>query len=261
MIIKDKEFKDYTFVMGIVNLSSDSFFEGSRANEYTVLKKVEAFIKEGASIIDLGCQSTRPNYKQVDFSEELKRLEEPLRLIKKNFSIPVSVDTYYAQTALFALERGADMINDIWGLTYSKGMACAIAKYNSSVCIMHNSKQDLQGEIFTPITTFLNNGISLALNAGIDKNKICLDGGIGFAKTKEQNLYLLQNYEKLHILGYPLLLGASRKSLFGGNVEDRLPQTLNSTRLAANKKVLFVRVHDVKENVQAIKEEYDKMHN
>lgn len=260
MIIKDKEFKDYTYIMAIANLSQDSFYNGSTVDEYTILKQVEKFIREGASIIDIGCQSTRPNYTMVSFEEEIKRLEKPLYLIKKNFSIPVSIDTFYSKTAQFALEIGADMINDIWGLTYSKDMANIIAKHNASVCIMHNSNKNLQGEILPQIISFLNSSISIAHNAGIDKNKICIDGGIGFAKSKEQNLKLLDNYEKLHVLGYPLLLGTSRKSLFGGNVEDRLPQTINSTKLAVHKKVLFVRVHDIKENMQAIKEEYDKIY-
>ena len=104
----------------------------------------------------------------------------------------------------------------------------------------------------------MQNSVNVALEAGIDKNKICLDGGIGFAKNREQNFELLENYEKLHALGYPLLLGTSRKSMFGGDVVDRLAPTVESTRIAARKKVLFVRVHDVKENAQAIKEVYDE---
>ena len=137
-------------------------------------------------------------------------------------------------------------------------MAQTIAKAGAAVCIMHNAPQKLQGDIFPQIKDFLQNSVDTALAAGIDKEKICLDGGIGFAKDKEQNLQLLNGYDRLHECGYPLLLGASRKSVFGGNVEDRLPATLESTRLAVRKKVLFVRVHDVAENVQAIKEEYER---
>ena len=137
-------------------------------------------------------------------------------------------------------------------------MAEVIAKAGASVCIMHNATQKLQGDIFPQIESFLKSSVNTALAAGIDKEKICLDGGIGFAKDKEQNWQLLNGYDRLSALGYPLLLGASRKSMFGGNVEDRLPQTLESTRLAVRQKVLFVRVHDVKENVQAIKEEYER---
>ena len=126
---------------------------------------------------------------------------------------------------------------------------------------MHNAKQTLSGDIFNPIVSFLEKSVTRALDSGVDANKICLDGGIGFAKTREQNFELLNGYDKLSALGYPLLLGTSRKSMFGGNAEDRLLQTVESTRLAVRKEVLFVRVHDVKENVSAIKEEYERSQN
>ncbi len=259
MIIGNRQFKDYTFVMAIVNLTPDSFWQGSRNDEYTVLKTVEKAVKDGAAVIDIGAQSTRPGYTEVSADEEISRFERPLQLIKQNFGIPVSVDTYFSKSAEAALGMGADMINDVWGLSHDEDTARIIAKHNAAVCIMHNSKEVLSGDIWQPIKSFLNKSVALALNAGIDKDKICLDGGIGFAKTKEQNLQLLNGYDKLSCLGYPLLLGTSRKSMFGGRVEDRLAPTVESTRLAARKKVLFVRVHDVKENAQAIKEEYDAL--
>ena len=120
---------------------------------------------------------------------------------------------------------------------------------------MHNAKEQLSGDIWGPINDFLKRSVDMALAAGIDKNKICLDGGIGFAKDREQNFELLNGYERLSALGYPLLLGVSRKSMFGGNVKDRLAPTVEATRLAVKKGVVFVRVHDVKENVRAISEE------
>lgn len=258
MIIGNGRYENYTYVMAIINLTPDSFWRGSRNDEYTILKTVEKAIKDGAGIVDIGAQSTRPGYTEVSAGEEISRFERPLELIKKNFQIPVSVDTYFSKSAKAALEAGADMINDVWGLTHDSDMAETIAKYNASVCIMHNAKQTLTGGIWKPITDFLENGVEIALEAGIKKEKICLDGGIGFAKTREQNFELLNGYERLASLGYPLLLGTSRKSMFGGSVEDRLAPTVESTRLAARKGVLFVRVHDVKENVEAIKEEYDK---
>ena len=145
------------------------------------------------------------------------------------------------------------------GLTHDCGMAEIIAQFNASVCIMHNAKNALSGNIWRPITEFLQNSVKIALESGISKEKICLDGGIGFAKNKDQNHELLNGYERLLPLGYPLLLGTSRKSMFDGLPEERLPQTIESTRLAVRKSVLFVRVHDVKENVEAIKEEYAKI--
>ena len=254
MKIGNKKFENYTYIMAIINLTPDSFFAPSRKNGYTVLKAVEKAIADGAAVIDLGAQSTRPHYTEISADEEISRLIRPLEEIKKNFDIPVSVDTYFPECADAALSFGADMINDIWGLTRDN-MANVIARHRSSVCIMHNSENTLTGDIFPQITEFLKKNVSLALNAGIERDKICVDGGIGFAKNTEQNFELLNNYEKLDF-GYPLLIGTSRKSMFGGNVEDRLQATLESTRLAAKKRVLFVRVHDVKENAQAIREVY-----
>ncbi len=258
MIVGGQPFKNRTFVMAIINLTPDSFWKESRANCDDILFRAERAIKDGAAILDLGAQSTRPGYTEVSADEEIARLEKPLAAIKREFDIPVSVDTYFSKCARAALELGADMINDIWGLTHDKDMAEVIARAGAAVCVMHNSPQKLDGDIFPQINSFLKSSVQTALAAGIDKEKICLDGGIGFAKDREQNWQLLNGYERLHGLGYPLLLGASRKSMFGGNVEDRLPQTLESTRLAVRKKVLFVRVHDVVENVKAIEEEYER---
>lgn len=257
MIIGNREFKNYTFVMAIINLTPDSFYSPSRTSVDDVLFRTERAIKEGAAIIDLGAQSTRPGYKEVPPEEELARLEKPLEAVIKNFDIPVSVDTYFPKVAQASFDMGAHLLNDIWGLT-AQGMAEVVAKANGSVCIMHNAKAKIEGDIFPQIESFLSSSVQRALQAGIDKDKICLDGGIGFAKDREQNWQLLNSYDRLSSLGYPLLLGTSRKSLFGGNVEDRLAPTIESTRLAARKKILFVRVHDIKENVQAIKEEYER---
>ena len=256
MKIGNKVFENYTYVMAIINLTPDSFFAPSRKDGYNVLKAVESAIKDGAAVIDIGAQSTRPNYTEISAEEEIARFARPLEEIKKNFDIPVSVDTYFSKSAQAALDLGADMINDIWGLTRDDGMAEIIARHGASVCIMHNSRETLYGDIFSNIRTFLKDRVSYALGAGIERDRICVDGGIGFAKSKEQNFQLLNNYEKLDF-GYPLLIGTSRKSMFGGEVSDRLEATLESTRLAARKGVLFVRVHDVKENARAIREVYE----
>jgi dihydropteroate synthase len=258
MVIGNKQFTNYTYVMAIINLTPDSFWKESRNTVDSVLFSVEKAIKDGAAVIDIGPQSTRPGYVEISAEEEIARFEKPLELIKRNFDVPVSVDTYFSKSAKAALQLGADMINDVWGLTHDEDMAKVIAEYNGAACIMHNAKSKLQGDIWQPIIDFLKNSVTKAIAAGIDKNKICLDGGVGFAKDKEQNIELTNNYDKLACLSYPLLLGTSRKSMFGGNVEDRLPATIQTTRMAARKKILFVRVHDVKENYVAIKEEYER---
>ena len=258
MIIGNKEYKDRTYVMAIINLTPDSFWQDSRKTADNVLFAVEKAVKDGAAVIDLGAQSTRPGYTEVSADEEISRLERPLQMIKERFDIPVSVDTYFSKCARAALELKADLINDIWGLTHDYDMAKVVAEYGASVCIMHNAKTPLSGDIWGAITKFLQKSVDTAIESGIDRDKILLDGGIGFAKSREQNIELLNGYEKLYTLGYPLLLGTSRKSMFGGEAKDRLPQTLESTRLAVRKKVLFVRVHDVKENVEAIRREYER---
>ena len=258
MIVGGQSFKNRTYVMAIINLTPDSFWQNSRVTCDDVLFRVERAIKDGAAIIDLGAQSTRPNYTEVSADEEIARLEKPLTAIKREFGIPVSVDTYFSKCARAALELGADMINDIRGLPHDSDMAETIARAGASVCIMHNAPQKLDGDIMPQIKDFLKKSVNLALAAGIDKDKICLDGGIGFAKDGEQNWQLLRRYGELSELGYPLLLGTSRKSMFGGNVEDRLHATIESTRLAVRNNVMFVRVHDVAENAAAIREEYER---
>ena len=255
MKIGSKEFTCGTHVMAIINLTPDSFWEGSRQTEYTVLSAVERAVEDGAEVIDIGAQSTRPGYREVSAAEEISRFLQPLRLIKKHFSVPVSLDTYFSESARAALGEGADMINDVWGLTHDADMADVIASYGASVCIMHNSHTPLSGDIWGSIEDFLKKSLDIAISAGICKDRICLDGGIGFAKSRQQNLELLGGYERLSRLGYPLLLGVSRKSLFGGDVRDRLVPTVRATASAVKKGIMFVRVHDVKENVEAIKKE------
>lgn len=256
MIVGGQSFKDRTYVMAIINLTPDSFWQESRTLSDEASFRVERALKEGAAIIDLGAQSTRPGYEEVSWEEELSRLEKPLAEIKKNFSVPVSVDTYYSRVAKVALELGADMINDVWGLTHDGDMAKIIADAGAAVCIMHNAKKKLEGDIFPQIEAFLKDAADRAVSAGIDSEKICLDGGIGFAKDAEQNRLLLKEYGRLSALGYPLLLGTSRKSLFGGRAEDRLAATVESTLHAAALGVTFVRVHDVKENYLALERFY-----
>ena len=259
MLIGNRIFENYTFVMAIINLTPDSFWAASRRGADDVLFAVENVIKEGAAVIDIGAQSTRPGYGEISAKEEIARFEKPLAAIKERFDIPVSIDTYFAESARAALGLGADMVNDIWGLSRDEDMAKTVAEFDASVCIMHNAKTQLSGDIWGAIENFLKKSVEKALRSGIAKDRIILDGGIGFAKSREQNFELLNGYERLKSLGYPLLLGASRKSMFGGNVEDRLASTLESTRLAAEKGVLFVRVHDVKENAEIIKKTYENM--
>ncbi len=261
MKIGNKTFESGTHIMAIVNLTPDSFYDKSRTAVEELLPRGRNAIDEGAEVIDIGGQSTRPNHTPIGAEEEWQRLEQPIELIKSNFDIPLSVDTYYPYVAEKALQKGADMINDIWGLQYEDNgeMARIIAKYNASVCIMQNQNRiSPHDTLWEDIYGFLQKSIEIANQAGIDKNKIVLDGGIGFGKTKEQNFEVVDGYSNLHRFGYPLLLGTSRKSMFGGDVADRLAPTLETTRQAVKQNILFVRVHDVKENMQTIIDENHK---
>ena len=248
-----------TYIMGILNLTPDSFSDGGNFNNIeNAMNQVTKMIKDGADIIDIGGESTRPGHTSVGAQEELERIIPIISKIKKELQIPVSVDTYKAEVAKEALELGVEMINDVWGLRKDKDMAKTIANYDAYVCIMHNQNgTNYDKDIMEAIMEFLQESINIGIDAGIDKNKIVLDPGIGFGKTFEQNLEVLRRLEELQQLGYPILLGTSRKSVIGNvlNVEpkERVEGTVATTVLGIRDGVDIVRVHDVLENTRAAK--------
>jgi len=252
------EIGHHMYVMGILNLTPDSFSDGGRYNNTdAALFRVEEMIKEGADIIDVGGESTRPGYEVISTDEEIARVVPVIEQIKKRFDIPVSLDTYKADVAKVGIQAGADLINDIWGLKADENMAKIIAEADVSCCLMHNRKEKVYQDYIQDVLSDLEESLILARNAGIANDRIMLDPGIGFAKTYEQNLELLNKLEILHSFGYPVLLGTSRKSVIGLTLnlpaEERLSGTLATTVMAVMKGCSFVRVHDIKENVQAIK--------
>lgn len=255
MLIGTAKFCTGTHVMGIINITPDSFYAQSRFLDLDkLLRTVENFVNNGAEILDIGGQSTRPGCDMISWEEELDRILVPVMEIRKRFEVPISVDTFYSQVAEEVLKQKVDMINDVSGLDFDKNMVDVIARYDAAVCLVHNSRGDEKcSNTIEEIIASLKKKVERCIMAGIDHEKICIDAGIGFGKTLEQNWNLLNNYEKLHELKLPLLLGASRKSFLGGNVEDRLQKTLETTKLAIEKDVRFVRVHDVKENFQLIR--------
>ncbi|MGN0795807.1 MAG: dihydropteroate synthase [Christensenellales bacterium] len=259
MEIKGIDFSKGSHIMAIVNLTPDSFFAGSRVKQDEALKVIDRAIKDGAEIIDIGAMSSRPGHEVISAEEEIKRLS-PLKEIVKSFNVPISVDTDKPDVARYALECGADLINDIWGLMH-KGMAETVAEYDANVCIMHNQTGTEYKNLFDDIDSFFERQLAVALKAGIKENKICLDAGIGFGKTKEQNFEVMNGYERFAKFGYPLLIGVSRKSMFGGNVEDRLEPTLKATELAVEKGINIIRIHDVAENVMAKERAVVRLHN
>lgn len=257
MIIGNREFKDRTYVMGILNVTPDSFSDGGTHNTIdTALKHTEKMINEGADIIDMGGESTRPGYTLISDDEEISRVVPVIEKIKNNFDIPISVDTYKSAVAEAAAKAGADLINDIWGFKYDEKVAEITAKYNLACCLMHNRKEAVYNNFIEDVLSDLKESISIAEKYGVSKDKIVLDPGVGFAKTYEQNLEIINKLEELHKLNFPVLLGTSRKSVIALTldlpVNERVEGTIATTVIGVIKNSLFVRVHDVKENKRAI---------
>ena len=253
------EYGKRTYIMGILNVTPDSFSDGGNFNNIdAAIKHAREMIEDGVDIIDIGGESTRPGHKYVEADEEIQRVIPVIKELKKEINVPISIDSYKSKVAEEALKLGVEMINDVWGLKRDKDMAKVVAKYDAHVCIMHNQDgTDYNEDIMESIKKSLNESISIALKAGVKKDKIVLDPGIGFGKTFEQNLEVLKRLDELNDLGYPILLGTSRKSVIGNvlNVEpkERLEGTIATTVLGVRDGVDIVRVHDVKENLKAAK--------
>lgn len=249
-----------TYIMGILNVTPDSFSDGGDFNSVDkALKHAKEMVEEGADMIDIGGESTRPGHTYVDSEEEIRRVVPVIKALKKEISLPMSIDTYKADVAEEALKLGVEMVNDVWGLRRDENMANVVAKYDAEVCIMHNQDgTEYDKDIMESIKDFLNESIKMALDAGVKKEKIVLDPGIGlFGKTFEQNLEVLRRLGELRELGYPILLGTSRKSVIGNVLhlepKDRVEGTVATTVLGVRDGVDIVRVHDITENLRAAK--------
>lgn len=260
MKIGNREFREtgHTYIMGILNVTPDSFSDGGRWNNpEAALAHTEQMIADGADIIDIGGESTRPGYTMLSDEEEIARVVPMIGLVKKEFDIPISVDTYKSAVAKAALEAGADLVNDIWGLKYDPALAGVIAQAGVPCCLMHNRQAADYTDFRKELLQDLQETVDLAKAAGIADDKIILDPGVGFGKTYEHNLTAINHLEDLQALGYPVLLGTSRKSVIGLTLDlpaaERVEGTLVTTVFGVMKHAMFVRVHDVKENARAIK--------
>ena len=266
MIIGKKEFRvgRRPYIMGILNVTPDSFSDGGqfyREGDVSDVDKALAHVRDmisaGADIIDVGGESTRPGHTQISVAEEIERTCFIIEAIKEHFNVPVSLDTYKAKVAQAGILAGADMINDIWGLKYDEDMAAVIAKSGVVCCLMHNRDNTNYYDLMDDIKEDLSASVNLALSAGISKDKIILDPGIGFGKTYEQNVKVMKHLEEFNVLGYPILLGTSRKSMIGNMlelpVEERDEGTMATSVYGYMKGVSFFRVHDVKGNFRALK--------
>lgn len=248
---------DRGYIMGILNVTPDSFSDGGRFSDVdSAMRHAEQMIADGADMIDVGGESTRPGYHGVEEEEEIRRVVPVIRAIRARFSIPISVDTSKSRVAARALEAGADMINDVWGLRRDPEMAKVAARYDAGLCIMHNRENPVYENFLAEVLSDLKQSISLAVEAGVKEERITVDPGVGFAKTYEQNLLILKHLEVLEQTGFPTLLGTSRKSVVGLTlklpVEERVEGTVATTVIGRMKGALIFRVHDVMENRRAL---------
>ena len=248
-----------TRIVGILNVTPDSFSDGGRFAEVeAAVEQGKRMAAEGAAMIDVGGQSTRPGHTEISAEEEIARVRPVLEKLAAAVDIPLSIDTYKPAVALAALAAGAQVLNDVHGFQGDPEMARVAAERGCPVILMHNDRDfaGSPGDTMEKIAAFFRRSLALARGAGVAEDRVILDPGIGFAKTQAQNLEILGRLAELKALGRPLLIGVSRKSVIGrvtgGTADDRLEGTLASTVLAVAQAVEFVRVHDVRANARAI---------
>lgn len=249
---KQLKLGERTLIMGILNVTPDSFSDGGRYN--TVDKAVRQAIKlveDGADIIDIGGESTRPGHEQITVEEELARIIPVIEAISQELDTPISVDTYKAEVARRALEAGAHILNDIWGFKLDPAMPALAAEYGVPVILMHNRPEINYTDFIPDVLADLIASVNIALEAGVAKDNIILDPGIGFAKTKTHNLQLMNRLSEVTALGYPVLLGTSRKSFIRAvldlPVDDVVEGTAATVALGVAAGCDIMRVHDVKQ--------------
>ncbi|WP_449354736.1 dihydropteroate synthase [Virgibacillus natechei] len=255
---KTFDLSDRTHIMGILNVTPDSFSDGG--NYTTVEDAVNQAVKMenlGADIIDIGGESTRPDHEPVSEDKEIQRIVPMIKAVKGKINIPISIDTYKAETARAAVEAGAEIINDVWGAKREPEIAKVAADYHVPIILMHNRTNMNYIFLIEDMKKDLAESIDIALKAGVSKENIVLDPGVGFAKTAKDNLVVMNNLEQFSGLGYPLLLGTSRKRFIGGILdlpaEERDHGTGATTCLGITKGAQIVRVHNVKANAEMAK--------
>ena len=245
-------------IMGILNVTPDSFSDGGRWNNLDDARRHTAdMIAEGAAIVDVGGESTRPGHVQISVQEEIDRVVPVIEMIKKEFDVPVSIDSYKSPVVAEALKAGADLVNDVWGLKYDRKVADLIAQYKVPCCLMHNREKAEYNNFLDEFCEDMRGCLSIAKEAGIANDQIILDPGVGFGKNYEHNLTIIHHLERLCDMGYPVLLATSRKSCIGQALDlptdQRVEGTMVTTVMGVLKGAAYVRVHDVKENLRAIR--------
>lgn len=255
---KNFDTKNHCYIMGILNVTPDSFSDGGKFDSLdAALFHAEEMVNQGADILDVGGESTRPGHIQITEDEEIARVTPVIEQLKKRFDVPVSIDTYKSRVAEAALQSGADLVNDIWGLKYDENMAEVIARHQAACCLMQNREQIDYTDYVEDVLDDLRESVQIAKAAGIPDDRIMLDPGVGFGKTYEMNLEIIRVVGRLKELGYPVLLGTSRKSVIGLTLDlpadQREEGTLVTTVLGVEQGCSFVRVHDVETNARAIR--------
>lgn len=245
-------------IMGILNVTPDSFSDGGKWNSIDkALAHTQQMIDAGAEIIDIGGESTRPGYTLISVQEEISRVVPVIEAVKERFDIAVSLDTYKTDVAREGIAVGADMINDVWGFKWGKkDMAELVAHTGVAACVMHNRNNTDYENFVDDVLEELKESIQIAHSAGVKDSQIILDPGVGFGKDYAQNLMIIQQVERLKELGYPVLLGTSRKSVIGLTLDvdkdNRMAGTVATTVMGYERGCCIFRVHDVKENYQAL---------
>lgn len=274
--------------MGILNVTPDSFSDGGMWNNIDdALRRTEQMINEGMDILDIGGESARPGFTAISCEEEIRRTVPVIEAVKRRFDIPISLDTYKAEVATAGIDAGTDMINDIWGLKWNNTltslslndmssnvssevsqvlspMAKVISESKVACCLMHNRCNSNYVNLIKDICSDLSDSISIAKKAYIADDMIIIDPGVGFAKSCENDLEVIGRMEEFKHLGYPVLLGCSRKSVIGRTLDlpkdERIEGTLATTVMAVMKGASFVRVHDVLQNVRAVRMTEEILH-
>ncbi len=252
-----------TKIMGILNVTPDSFFDGGKYRDLdSALKRAQSMVRDGVDIIDVGGESTRPGASPVEEQEEMDRVCPVIEAIASTLDVKISVDTWKSGVAREAVRLGASMVNDISGLTFDRDMVSIVAESGVDVVLMHTGgkPRDMQenlvyGDEVQDVLDFLQESVKLALENGVHRDRIILDPGIGFGKSLEHNYVLIARLESFKSLGFPILIGLSRKSMIGrlyGEEEDRLPGTIALNSIAAYLGAEYIRVHDVKEHKLAL---------
>ena len=247
-----QKLRQKTVIMGILNVTPDSFSDGGKFDAVELaVSRAKQLVEEGADIIDIGGESTRPGAVMVEATEELRRVIPVIKAVANEVNVPISIDTYKSEVAEQAVMAGASILNDVWGAKWDRKMAEVAVKFDIPIILMHNRDNHAYSNLIEDIKADLNESISICLDAGVPAKHIMLDPGIGFAKNYEENMEVMRHLDQIVEMGYPVLLGTSKKSIIAKTlnlpVDERMEGTGATVCYGIMKGCQMMRVHDVKE--------------